>query len=714
MHHHYNLWIVALSLVVAFLAAYTALDIALRVRDAGARAFRFWFVGGSLALGLGIWSMHFIGMLAHVTPTPLGYDIPLTLWSIVPAIGAASVAIWLVRLGIGERRVIVMGGIVMATGIVAMHYTGMSALRMSPALTYDPLLVAASCGIALAAAMAGLWLAMRLAPGDRWLSVKKLAGMLGLGLAISGMHYTGMAAADFAPGSVSLALQGGLDGSTMAVAVGVGSLGVLMVTLLIALFDARLANEHATARVHLEAEVERRQSREVQLEHLALHDGLTGIANRANFVEQLSLAVRRARRRGAMFGVLAVDLDGFKEINDGFGHATGDALLCDVARRLQAGARVEDTVARLGGDEFSVLATEVASPADLALLAQRLIESLEAAEVGVTGLPAAGSVGIAIYPQDGDDVDDLLRSADFALYHAKSAGKGRYHFFDSQLESRVRTRQRRLDELRLALRDDQLLLHYQPQVDTATGRAVGVEALARWQHPADGLLPPAAFIPLAEEAGLMPAVDAWVIRRACREAADWATQGVALTLALNVSAQSVTPALVTTTIEALCESGLPPRQLEFELTETALLNAEDTGVVDVLQQLAALGVGLSIDDFGTGYGSLLYLRSLPIAAIKIDRRFVQAAPGTAQDAAIVKSLLDLGRTLELRVVAEGVETAEQLALLRELGCETAQGYFFSPPVPGAEAVRHGRSKESDRPGTAEDSTASGGADRLVG
>jgi diguanylate cyclase (GGDEF)-like protein len=449
----------------------------------------------------------------------------------------------------------------------------------------------------------------------------------------------------------------------------------------------RDANHQPMTYVYLLHDITERREAERRLAHLAHYDQLTGLANRASFLHQLSLALERAKRHNLILGVLAVDLDGFKEINDGFGHSAGDALLRDVAARLRAAVRAEDMVARLGGDEFIVLAAEVNSPGELAIIAQRLLDTLGASTIGTTGIAAKGSVGIALYPQDGESADELLNHADFALYHAKNSGKGCYHFFDSELESIVRAKQRRLDELKNALSCDELVVFYQPQV-TSAGAVVGVEALVRWNHPTDGLLAPGAFIPLAEEAGIMPALDAWVMRRACHEVAQWRSQGLVLRLALNVSAQSVGSALVTTVAQVLEESGLPPEALELELTETALLNADDTGVVGVLRELADLGVELSIDDFGTGYGSLVYLRSLPIDAIKIDRCFVQAAPNTPQDAAIVRSLLELGRTLDLRVVGEGVETPQQLELLQRHGCEALQGYWFSPPIPAAQLLQY--------------------------
>lgn len=688
MPHQYQPALVALSLAVAILASYTMLDVGLRVRAVGQRAFRFWLVGGSLAMGLGIWSMHFIGMLAHRMHGPVGYDPALTALSVLPAVGAAALALWLLRQRLPARQAVGMGGAVIGAGIATMHYTGMAALRTSMSLRYDPAWVAASCVIAVGAAWVALWVATRLQVDDRRLPAKKLLGALVLGLAITGMHYTGMAAARFTHATGDAVGPGAMGEPALAIAVGLGGLSVLAVTLLIAVFDGRHAAEHAAARLRLEAEVERRRAREDELQHMAMHDPLTGLPNRAFFMDQLERALRAACRRGDVLAVLAIDLDGFKGVNDRFGHATGDGLLRDIARRLRTAVPAEDMVARLGGDEFVVLLADAGSPEAIARQARALLDALAVPGTGETSLAAAASIGVAMHPQDGDTVDGLLRAADFALYHAKGTGKGGYHFFDGQLQSRVREQERRLRELKHALLGDELELHYQPQVAVDDGRIVGVEALLRWRHPVEGLLGPAVFLPVAEQAGLMPVLDAWVLRRACRDAAAWRRDGQPLDVAVNVSAQSVAPPYVDMVEAALAESGLPPAALELELTETTLLNAGDTGVVDVLQRLAALGVRLSIDDFGTGYGSLLYLRTLPITGLKIDRHFVQAAPATPKDAAIVRSLVDLARTLELSVVAEGVESIAQLGLLQAVACPVAQGFLYSAAVPAAQVARH--------------------------
>jgi len=663
MTQHYNLWLVALSLAVGSLASYAMLEVALRVRDASGRGFRYWLIGGSTALGFGVWSTHFIGMLAHSVHLPVGYDFALTLLSIVPAVVAAALTLCLFRRRVDLPGLVLLGGLSIGVGIASMHYVGMAALKMSPSLQYDPMLFALSWLIAIAAATVSLAMGKRLRGSDRPTLAKKLAAALMLGLAIAGMHYTGMAATSFAPGSVSLALGVGLDKT--ALAVGLGLVTLLVVILLIVIFDARIAAERMVAR---------------ELKHMALHDQLTGLANRELFHEQLCSALHRTSRQTTLLAVLAINLDGFKEINDLFGHKVGDRLLVDVARRLKRGMRREDLVARLSGDQFIAMAADMASPGQAAFVAQRLLDELNRAE-GESGIAVRASIGISLYPQDGNTAGELLKQADFALYRAKADGKGCHHFYNATVEHAVRAQQQRLEELKLAIARDELTVFYQPQVNTSTRAVVGVEALVRWRHPIEGMLAPGAFIPLAEGARMMPLLDAWVIRKACTDAAQWSTLGIPLRIGINVSAQSIDLDLVAVVADALQQSGLPAELLELEITETGLLTAGEKIASKALHQLSGLGVQLSIDDFGTGYGSLTYLSTLPIDAIKIDRQFVQAALQERPAAAIVASLIDLARNLDLRVVSEGVETAAQLDFLLSSGCDVAQGYWFSRPLP---------------------------------
>lgn len=429
----------------------------------------------------------------------------------------------------------------------------------------------------------------------------------------------------------------------------------------------------------LSREIELRKNREDELKLLALHDQLTGLVNRHLFYEHVENAFQHTKRHGSTFAILAIDLDEFKMINDRFGHQKGDLLLQDVANRLRKTVRGEDIVARFSGDEFFILAS-VASADQAAFIAQRIIKRLDDPS-GESGIASNCSVGITMLPKDGDDSATIVKHADFALYKAKSSGKGCYHFFDSREESQVMMQQRRLEELKAAVTRGQLLLYFQPIIDINAKKMIGVETLLRWQHPEEGLLSPAGFVQLAEKARMAHLLDYWVIENACRQGADWQKQGLELRMSVNVSAQSINHRLLDVIGHALEQSGLKPALLELEITETSLLDASAEEAKRVLNQVSELGVDISIDDFGAGYGSLVYLNTLPVNTIKIDRQFTQAAPSQQQAAAIVSATKNLGASLGLRVVFEGIESEIQLAFLKKHGCEIAQGYWFSPPIP---------------------------------
>ncbi|MFL9824386.1 EAL domain-containing protein, partial [Rhodoplanes sp. SY1] len=436
-----------------------------------------------------------------------------------------------------------------------------------------------------------------------------------------------------------------------------------------------------------------RRRHEQRIAFLARYDSLTGLPNRATFLDRLETAALALRNEGIAFAVLMIDLDRFKEINDSVGHTVGDVVLQQTALRLAQAARGDDTLARLGGDEFAVIRSVRGSgrtdePADAGLrsareeaedLAQRIAALLviphriDGASHGV-----AASIGIAVAPQDGSDPADLLKKADLALYRAKAVGTGRFVHYDPGMSEEVEARRKLEVEIRRSLEDGDFLLHYQPVVDVATGRVAAVEALVRWQHPERGLLSPQAFIPLAEQTGLIGPLGDVVLRAACAEAAGWPAD---LKVAVNVSAaQFGNPGLFDDIAGVLAAAGLPPQRLEIEITETVLLENEERNVA-VLRALASLGVGVALDDFGTGYASLAYLATFPFSKLKIDRRFTGDILAKRECAAIVCSAATLGLSLGLTVVAEGVETAAQLEVLRLTGVTQAQGYLFGAPMP---------------------------------
>jgi diguanylate cyclase (GGDEF)-like protein len=446
-------------------------------------------------------------------------------------------------------------------------------------------------------------------------------------------------------------------------------------------------------------DITRRKDNEEQIRRLAYYDPLTGLPNRLLFTEQLSRALAHAERHRGRIATMFVDLDNFKRVNDTLGHRAGDQLLREASARLSAVLRGQDSVARgsvdsgsdcsiarLGGDEFIVLLTDVTQAQDAARAARRLVDALdEPFIIEGTEIFCGGSVGVSMYPEDGADVDTLLMNADTAMYRAKARGRGAYQLYDKAMNESALDHLRMETRLRRAIERSEFTLHYQPRIDVVSGRIVGAEALIRWQHPERGLLLPADFIPLVEQAGLVIPVGEWAIETACAQSAKWHKMGlqtvpVAVNLASSHLREKGLPTLVALT---LAKHGVPARCLEIEVTESILL-ADPELAVRIAQELAEMGVQLSIDDFGTGYSSMSYLKRLPLAALKIDRSFVRDLDSNPEDEAIVRAIIALARSLKLRVVAEGVETQGQLVLLQSMRCDEYQGFLNSHAIEPAE------------------------------
>jgi diguanylate cyclase (GGDEF)-like protein len=433
---------------------------------------------------------------------------------------------------------------------------------------------------------------------------------------------------------------------------------------------------------------------EERLAFLAHHDVLTGLPNRLLLRDRFDIAAAQAERDSTKVAMLFLDLDNFKQINDSLGHGMGDQLLVALAERLRGCIRESDTICRQGGDEFIVLMGGLTEADSVARVAQKMLETIaEPFELADHVLTTSLSIGISLYPDDAGDFDTLSKNADSALYHAKDSGRNAYSFFASGMNVDALAHMQLQGRLRKALKNEEFLLHYQPQLDIASGRIIGVEALVRWQPPEGPLVPPGSFIPVAEQSGLIIALGEWVLFEACRQAAAWQAAGLPpIVIAVNLSAlQFRRGNILATVTAALARSGLPARYLELELTESILLQDVDAAMT-TLHRLKDLGVQLSIDDFGTGYSSLSYLKRLAVDKLKIDQSFVRDLATDADDAAIVRAIVQLGHTLQLTVIAEGVETQRQLAFLTEYGCDEAQGYLFSRPLP-ADAIepllRHG-------------------------
>lgn len=438
------------------------------------------------------------------------------------------------------------------------------------------------------------------------------------------------------------------------------------------------------------SDISERKANEERIRHLAQHDALTGLPNRFTLAAHLEHALARAERSGEKVGLMFIDLDNFKNINDTLGHHIGDRLLCEVARRISRAVRKSDIVARIGGDEFVVVLESTKVETDEGFVAQKIIDQL-ADSVTIDGnvLHTTPSIGLAIFPEDGENAEELMKNADVAMYHAKSAGRNNYQFYTEHMNHAAAVRAQMEGRLRAALSGDEFLLHFQPQINLATGRVSGIEALIRWQNPELGLVSPANFIPLAEEVGLIVPISAWVLENACRTAKSWRNQETPFEcISVNISPQEFRqrnfPEMVAAVLQ---KTGLPAACLELEITESTLMDSADT-TVEMLLRLKALGVTLAIDDFGTGYSSLGYLKRFPIDRLKIDRSFVRDLETDSSDAAISTAVIVLAHSLGLQVVAEGVETQGQADFLLQQGCDSVQGYLFSRPVPADEAAAY--------------------------
>jgi diguanylate cyclase len=673
MHGTYNFWLVGLSLVVATLASFTALDLSGRIASLPHRRQRHaWLAGGAGAMGVGIWSMHFIGVLAFSLPIPVGYDFGITTCSLLIAIGVSYFALQVIaHRSLGCTR-LCAAAVLMGLGIAGMHYAGDAAMRMEPGIVYDPLLFAASIVIAIGASGAALWIAQKLRAEDQdRVLTKRAAASLVMGIAITGMHYTANAAATFLPGSVCGA-AGGVDLRWLGTTISIFTFAILIVTLMLSRFDARTAS--------LVSSVSQLNGR---IMHMAAFDALTELPNRRTLTERMQRAIDLGQRGQGQFAVLFMDLDGFKTINDSLGHTVGDLVLKAFAQRLIDCASAGDTVARLGGDEFVMLVRHVGMPGDARRVAQSVLERMhESISVEDQSLQVVPSVGIALYPRDGDTVESLLKNADAAMYAAKRAGRGTCRFFESDMsEEATRTLQIQ-QAMREALDKDYFQLHFQPKFYGRDGALAGAEALLRLNHPTLGLLPPSEFILIAERNGQIVPIGYWVVREACRQIHRWKAQGLKPTkVAINLSPRQLAqPDLLSTILDIIREEETARDHVMFEITETAAMQ-DVRRTADMVDAFQASGFEVAIDDFGTGYSSLAYLQRFRVRQLKIDRFFVDGLDAQNDEGlAIVSAIIALAHSLGMDVVAEGVETASQHDKLKALRCDEMQGYLLGRPL----------------------------------
>ncbi len=944
----WNIPLVVLSLLIAVIGSYTALVHARRMRENQGRTAVLWMVAGGGTLGVAIWSMHFIGMLAFHLPIPVGYDPLLTLLSLLSAVIAALLGFRLLheeKIGTGR---LLFSSLLMGIAISTMHYLGMAALKMSPAISHDPRLVILSVGVAIAAS----WLALTIMYREDWVRLRplpsSLLGALLMGMGISAMHYVAMAGMQIAPDGICLTEPSGIHPGILAAMLSMTALLWFGGGILASLFDQRMARrnaqdladleeEHRRLREHADAvsksmidalresedrlrmtlqnapdavfiterdgrivyvndnvvnllgydraelyamtvfdlvpqdwrdayrkgaelilsspqrhvfeirlltrekiklpmelnavllpnglvygscrdirerkaaqkalqesqqhlqrimdsisegmygvdmhgnctfvnnaflrilgfsnadevmgkhihslihhshaggqpypaeeclmyqafrlnqpvhsdkevfwrkdgvaipveywshpiekagkvigavatflDISERKEKEAHIHRLAFYDALTGLANRRLLMERMQQAMTVSARNRRYGALMLLDLDNFKKLNDSKGHDAGDLLLCEVSRRLQVATRAEDTVARLGGDEFVVVLEGLSTiPEAAAAHAETVAEKIRAS----LGQPyllneerhqTSPSIGVVMFRGQQENVENLFKNADISMYQAKQAGRNTIRFYDPQMQEAINTRMELESQIEQALQQQQLLLHYQIQVDSL-GRALGAEALMRWEHPQLGMVSPAQFIPLAEETGLIVPMGSWALRTACEQLKRWQREPLMsdLTLAVNVSARQFRASdFVEQVRRILLETGAKPSHLKLELTESTVLESvEDT--IAKMRELKLLGLSFSMDDFGTGYSSLQYLKRLPLDQIKIDQSFVRDITSDPNDAAIVQTIIAMTEALGLNVIAEGVETEAQLEFLDLRGCHAFQGYLFGRPV----------------------------------
>lgn len=648
----HDLRLVLLAVVVCLLGSAATAQLFARIRAAHGRSRFGWIVLCAVGTGTMVWCTHFVAMMAFRAGVPVTLDPVLTPGSLAIAILLAAPG--LAMAGARRRAWVLPGGAIVGVAVSAMHYTGMVAYRVDGVVEWRWGYVVAS--VVLASALSAA--AFHNLRAEQWRG--RAAGALLLGVAVAVLHFTGMAAMHIAV--LALNPEQGLSSLAMAqLAIGTACASVLFIgcAAVSALIDS--AGQSEALR---------------QMRQMALHDGLTDLPNRLHFNQELER--RRERVGGTPYmAVIVLDLARFKTVNDTYGHQAGDQLLVALAARMTAVCRPDEFMARLGGDEFAALVSYT-DRADLNDFLDRLAGIFAKPFIFARYSTSLGAnVGIAVAPDDGRDADTLLARADLAMYRAKAEHSSAPCFYDAQMDQVVRERRELAHELRGALAAGAFEIHYQVQADIRTSEISGYEALVRWRHPTRGMIGPATFIPLAEEVGEIVPLSNWILAQACLEAASW-PGGYAVSVNLS-PLQLADAGLVDTIRLALVVSGLPPRRLTLELTESAIIR-DRHAALDKLKRIKAMGVKLALDDFGVGYSSLDILRSFPFDRIKLDKSFVDEIEGNEQAIAILRSVVALGDTLKIPILAEGVEVPEQLVIVAREGCSAIQGYLVGKPA----------------------------------
>ncbi|MDA8515400.1 MULTISPECIES: putative bifunctional diguanylate cyclase/phosphodiesterase [unclassified Citrobacter] len=672
LHVSWDPVLIGISFVVAFIASFIALDSAGKVAISSRRESTFWRLSGGATLGMGIWSMHFIGMLAMKMSMPINYHFSLTAFSFLIALISATLAINIAISGqtLSTRRLIVATSL-LSTGVVAMHYVGMVAIVEHVAIRWQFSLILLSVVIAIIASGIGLWLAFHLRQNTRRALINRLIAALVMALAIASMHYTGMGAATFT--HFGHTAHDGLSTLELSIWVCAVTLVILGIMLVISMVDSQLRTSRLADNLH---------QLNCQLEHQVHFDALTGLANRTQIDACLQTCLRHSKLHQQHFALVFIDLDRFKIVNDTWGHHIGDQLLIASTQRIYSCLDDTMTLARLGGDEFILLVPNSNREAISVLMTRIASAVKEPFTLFGHTIRVSLSAGSSLYPEHGSTLHELKVKADTAMYHVKQAGRNGWAIYSPEMEAIADTPPTFLQELSQALERNQFELWYQPKYTAGDHSLTGFEALLRWHHPERGVLLPAEFLPALEETGLIIPVGTWVLQQACRQLYQWKSQGhTEWTLAVNLSpAQFEQPDIVDIVCNALAQYQLSPAHLTLELTEsTALKNLKRS--VEVLNAFADLGITVSIDDFGTGYSNILMLKSLPARELKIDRIFVKDISENSKNTKIVSTIIDIAHSMNMCVVAEGIETQEQEALLTQMGCGVLQGFLYAKPLP---------------------------------
>ncbi|PYB75523.1 putative bifunctional diguanylate cyclase/phosphodiesterase [Rhizobium wuzhouense] len=627
-----------------------------RVRNTRGITRASWITLTSVIAGCSIWTTHFVAMMGYRTGVVAGYAPTATLLSLVLAITVTGIGLTIAAMT--QRSLLIeAGGFLVGLGIAAMHYVGMSGYQVQGHLDVDQTYVATS--LAFGAFFGALATSRVARPVTRFC---RYGGGVALIFAIATTHFIGMTGVTLVQDPMAAMPANILPESLMTLVL------MLVTVMILAIGSMTYVIDRQTSKSALE-----------RYRHLSLHDALTGLPNRSAFLERVAHLMERPDARNARIYVLSFDLDRFKEINDVHGHAAGDQVLRVAAERMNAQMGEGDFVARIGGDEFVAVSSRLFTHAEAEKLAQRIITDLSAPIVweGLT-LSIGSSIGIAVFPDGAENVDDLLAQADVAMYRAKATGSNNVCFYDISMDQAARARSALAMDMRHGLMHGEFELYFQRQNDTQSGKVVGFEVLLRWTHPMRGMVSPVDFIPIAERTGFIMELGDWVLRQACLEAVQWRNP---LCIAVNVAPkQLANPAFPQRVRDILTETGLPAERLELEITESGII-ADQQHALNIIRQLKSFGVKIAMDDYGTGYSSLSTLQLFPFDKIKIDRAFIDNVAENRQSAAIVRSTLILAQSLDIPVLAEGVENADHLKFLQDEGCAQVQGYLYGRPAP---------------------------------